>query len=121
MEPVVRLCSAHWKADHLVSQHLRSMNKPDDDEDGTRKRRRIASQSGQSSNGMESRISTMIISDCVLVPQAKKPRSSASATQDAETSFFLCVFFEKCEYYIITPKHRYPQILCSDVKRHIKM
>ena len=56
MEPVVRLCSAHWKAEHLVSQHLRNINKPDDDEDGARKRRRVASQSsGQSPNGTESR------------------------------------------------------------------
>jgi hypothetical protein len=64
MEPVVRLCSAHWKAEHLLSQHLRNINKPDDDEDGARKRRRVASQNGRSSDGMEYRITT-IISDCV--------------------------------------------------------
>lgn len=57
MEPVVRLCSAQWKAEHLVSQHLRNLNnKSDDDEDGVRKRRCVVSES-QNGNGMESHLS----------------------------------------------------------------
>lgn len=46
MQPIVRLCSAHWKADHLIAQHLRNIARSNEDE-RKHKRRRATSSHGE--------------------------------------------------------------------------
>ena len=51
-QPIVRLCSAHWKADHLIAQHLRSSARNNEDDERKHKRRRaMSSQAEQLSQG----------------------------------------------------------------------
>ena len=51
MQPVTQMCSAHWKADHLLSQHLRNISSADNDEDrAEHKRRRAKSTQGEQSS-----------------------------------------------------------------------
>ena len=50
MQPIVGLCSAHWKADHLIAQQLRNITRSEDNE-RKHKRRRTTSQGEQSPQG----------------------------------------------------------------------